>query len=290
MILVILFSLILNFAFAQNPINIIYTNDLEGSVATCGCATDPGGGVVRAMNWYKKSAFSPSDTIYINSGSTLFSGSAYASYEVKTIKLGAVIMADFLSAMNLDAYTPGENDSKLGLDFFTATTKKLPILITNSSDKKILKEINIKRAGYDITILGVSSNKKFSVSDPVKALKDAVKKNKKKGGVMILLADVDEKTLNTIAKQVSDIDVILSSGIQEQLTEPLAIKDSVVVRLLEGGDSVGLLKYHPEKKKEEKFDNQIIYLGSAYDKENAFSARVKKYEELQKTAAPRLKN
>jgi len=253
---------------------------MEGSVATCGCATDPGGGVERRINWYKKNNFSPIDTIYINSGSTLFPDSSFMDYEAESLKVGASIMTDSMIAMNIDAYTPGASDLKMGKAVFKTTTEKLPVLITNSNSKEFLKEIKIKRGGINIKILGITTEvKTLSTYDPVKALKKyTAKKNKK--DFFILLADTNKKTLNTILKSIKNIDVVLSSSIEEQLTKPLMIGNTLVIRVLKGGDSLGLLKK----------ENEVVFLGHAYSKNNEFTDRIKKYEGLQQAAAPNVKD
>lgn len=274
------FAIGINFTVsAEQDLNIIYTNDMEGSVATCGCAVDPGGGVIRRINWYQQNNFSPTDTIYVNTGSTLFSGSDFMAYETEYLKLGATIMADSLTAMNIDAYTPGEYDLKMGKDLFRSTTKGLPVLISNSKEKDFLKEVKVTRAGRNIKIFGVITGiKGFPTIDPVTALKKLTAKKDKKD-YFILLADMDIKELNKILKSIKNIDVVISSSIEEQLTKPLQIGNTTVLRLLRAGDSIGLFKK----------ENQVVYLGSSYNKDNDFTDRIKKYEGLQNTAAPKVK-
>jgi 2',3'-cyclic-nucleotide 2'-phosphodiesterase (5'-nucleotidase family) len=220
------------------------------------------------------------DTIYINSGLTLFPGSAFMDYEAESLKTGAAIMTDAMAAMNIDAYTPGVSDLKMGSDVFKTTTKKLPVLITNSNSKDFLKEIKIKRAGINIKIFGVTTEAKgLSTYDPVKALKKYTAK-KSKNELFVLLADTDKKTLTTILKNIRNIDVVLSSSIEEQLTKPLKIGNTLVIRVLKGGDSIGLLKK----------ENEVVFLGHAYSKDNEFTDRIKKYEGLQQAAAPKVKD
>ena len=264
---------------AEQNLNIIYTNDMEGSVATCGCAVDPGGGVVRRINWYQQNNFSPTDTIYVNTGSTLFSESAFMDYETEYLKLGASIMVDSLISMNIDAYTPGEYDLKMGKDFFRSTTSKLPVLITNAKEKGFLKEVKITRAGRNVKIFGIVTGvKELPTIDAVTALKKLTTKKDKKD-YFILLADTNMKNLNKILKSIPNIDVVVSSSIQEQLTKPLQIGNTTVLRLLQAGDSIGLFTK----------ENQVVYLGRSYNKDNEFTDRIKKYEGLQNTAAPKVK-
>ena len=275
-----IFALVVNFtANAEQVLNIIYTNDMEGSVATCGCAVDPGGGVVRRINWYQQNNFSPTDTIYVNAGSTLFSGSKFMDYETEYLKLGASIMAESMTAMNIDAYTPGEYDLKMGKDFFKSTTNKLPILISNAKEKGFLKEVKVNRAGRNVKIFGiVTGTKELPTIDAVKALKKLTSKKDKKD-YFILLADMNMQDLNKILKDIKNIDVVISSSIEEQLTQPLKVGNTTILRLLKAGDSIGLFKK----------ENQVVYLGSSYDKDNNFTDRIKKYEGLQNTAAPKVK-
>jgi len=275
-----IFAIGINFELcAEQELKIIYTNDIEGSVATCGCAVDPGGGVIRRVNWYQQNNFSPTDTIYVNSGSTFFSGSDFMNYETEYLKLGASIMADALIAMNIDAYTPGAYDLKMGKDFFESTTKKLPVLITNTKEKGFLKEIKTSRAGLNIKIFGVVTDiKGFPTIDAVKTLKPLTSKKNKKD-YFILLADTKMQDLEKILKSIKNIDVVVSSSIEEQLTKPLMIGKTTILRLLKGGDSIGLFTK----------ENQVIFLGRSYNKDNNFTDRIKKYEGLQNTTAPKVK-
>jgi len=266
-------------AQAEQSLNLIYTNDMEGSVATCGCAVDPGGGIVRRINWYQQNNFSPTDTIYINAGSTLFPGSDSMDYEAEYLKLGASIMTESLTSMNIDAYTPGAYDLKMGKDFFKSTTKKLPVLITNAKEKGFLKEVKIIRAGRNIKIFGIVTGiKDLATTDAVEALKKLTSKKDKKD-YFILLADTNMQQLTKILKKITNIDVVLSSSIEEQLTTPLQVGKTTVLRLLKGGDSIGLYKK----------ENNVVFLGSSYNKDNEFTDRIKKYEGLQNTAAPKVK-
>ena len=274
------FAIAINFtAYAEQELNLIYTNDMEGSVATCGCAVDPGGGVIRRINWYQQNNFAPTDTIYVNSGSTLFSGSAFMDYETEYLKLGASIMAESLNAINIDAYTPGAYDIKMGKDFFKSTTKNVPVLISNSKEKDFLKEVKIVRSGRNIKIFGIITGiKGFATIDPVTALKKLTAKKDKKD-YFILLADTNMQNLNKILKSIKNIDIVVSSSMEEQLTKPLQVGKTTVLRLLKGGDSIGLFKK----------ENQVIYLGQSYNKDNSFTDKIKKYEGLQNTAAPKVK-
>ena len=340
-------------AFGAKPtkggnINIIYTNDVEGSVDTCGCAMDPGGGAVRRVNWYKMNSLSPLDTVYINGGNTLFTHTDYMDYEVKYLKAGAQILADSMSMMNIDAYTPGEQDLKLGLDFFLSASKNLPVLITNSGNDKFKKEIIINKGGLKIGIIGILSEKLLSkelataldIKDAVASLKTELPKLKKETDLVILIVHTDDNEIKAILKNTRGIDVILSTGVNEELTRPMIANNSIVVRTLPGGDSIGLLKYEhkngakkvdvgfnnsmmakseqieliiktidnkktisnleKEKSKLEdlvvkaddsssKFESKIDFLGKMYAGKNGLDARVKKYEALRKTSAPRFK-
>ena len=304
-----------DYGIKNGELNIVYTNDMEGTVNTCGCAIDPGGGIVRRINWYKKNTLSPLNTVYINGGNTLFTSTDYMDYEVKYLKYGAQVMADSMSIMNIDAYTPGEKDFKLGLDFFMTISKKLPVLITNSDSDKFKKEIIINKAGYTIGLLGIISEKSLSkelasalsIKEAVGSLKDAISKLKKKVDIIILIAYSDDKEFKTIINNSKGVDIILSSGVNEQLTSPLIENNSISIRMLPSGDSIGLLKYTHKKdgKKTEleykdilssdnteetfsMFQNRIDFLGKMYDGKNALNAKVKKYEALRKISAPRI--
>ncbi|MEI6092689.1 MAG: hypothetical protein WCQ47_03285 [bacterium] len=235
----------------NKELNIIYTNDIEGSVDTCGCATDPGGGAVRRINWYKKNNLFPTDTLYINGGNTLFAATNYMDYEIKYLKAGAQILADSMTKMNIDAFTPGEQDFKMGLDFFLSTTKKLPIVLTNSGYDRFLKELIIDKAGYKIGIIGILSDKvltketvaALSIKDPIAILKDTIPNLKKKVDIIVLILRSNEEELPSILKNANGVDIILSAGINEELTSPSIKDNSVMIRTLIGGDSIGLLKY-----------------------------------------------
>lgn len=137
-------SFVINLS-ANIELNIVYTNDLEGTVNTCGCATDPGGGAVRRVNWFNSLKLDPNNTVYINAGSTLFSDLASLPHEDKKERFGAQIMAESLKMMNISAYTPGVSDFKKGLPTFNTLSKSLPLVLTNSDDNKYKKNIELKK-------------------------------------------------------------------------------------------------------------------------------------------------
>ncbi len=283
LLLSIIMSFVINLS-ANTELNIVYTNDLEGTVNTCGCATDPGGGAVRRVNWFNSLKLDPNNTIYINAGSTLFSDLASLPHEDKKERFGAQIMAESLKMMNISAYTPGVSDFKKGLATFNTLSKSLPLVLTNSDDNKHKKNIELKKANKKILVLGVVQMDKIDpaimlelkLNDPVKALKAELKKiDKKAKPYTILLLYSNEELLKNITKQVKGIDLILSAGIKEEL--PLAQKqnNSNVIRLLNGGDSIGLIKIDSLK-------NKITFLGSEFEKPNKLSSKIKKYEAMNK--------
>ncbi len=281
LLLSIIMSFVINLS-ANTELNIVYTNDLEGTVNTCGCATDPGGGTVRRVNWFNSLKLDPKNTVYINAGSTLFSDLASLPHEDKKERFGAQIMAESLKMMNISAYTPGSSDFKKGLATFNTLSKSLPLVLTNSDDNKHKKNIELKKANKKILVLGVVQMDKIDpaimlelkLNDPVKALKAELKKiDKKEKPYTILLLYSNEELLKNITKQVKGIDLVLSAGIKEEL--PLAQKqnNSNVIRLLNGGDSIGLIKIDSLK-------NKITFLGSEFEKPNKLSSKIKKYERM----------
>ena len=191
------------------------------------------------------------------------------------------------------------------------------INITGGEPLLFKKEIIINKAGYKIGILGLISEKSLSkelvsdllIKDSIDSLKDAVSTLKKKVDLIILITYTNDKEFRTIIKNSKGIDIILSSGINEQLTSPVIENNSVTVRMLPSGDSIGNLKYTHKKDAQKvdleykdvlssseqnleqivsTFQNKIDFLGKAYDGKNTLDAKVKKYEALRKTSAPRI--
>jgi 2',3'-cyclic-nucleotide 2'-phosphodiesterase (5'-nucleotidase family) len=327
-------------------INLIYSNDLEGTVDTCGCGVDPGGGVVRRYNWYKSNKFSTSNALYLNVGNTLFTSSGYMDYELKYMNYGAETLAHSMKLMNISAYTPGEEDFKLGLDTFIKITKNLPVLITNSTHNEFKKEISLTLAGQKIAIIGLVEpalfgddlSKELKLTDPIKELKSAIKKLKKDHDLIICNVYTEQKLLDSLSK-IKGVDIFVSSRINEELAKPQLVNNAIILRVFKGGDSIGLLSYENKKNakkidvannnyitaklaqieimtnsmtdkevikkleeekkslekmkvkvtdKDSKFENLIDYLGGAYASKNELSARLKKYEALQRSATPQL--
>ena len=332
---------------ALKKINLIYSNDLEGTVDTCGCGQDPGGGVLRRLNWYKKNKFSKLNALYLNVGNTLFNPSPYMDYEVKYMNYGAKTIAYSMKLMNITAYTPGEQDFKMGIASFIKLTKNIPVLISNSTDDSFKKEITLSLAGQKIAIIGLVDpalfkdelSKKLKLTDPIKELKSAVKKLRKDNDIIICNVYTEQKMLDSLTK-IKGVDIFVSSSINEELTRPQIVNNAIVLRVFKGGDSIGLLSYEHKKNskkidlsnnnyiiaklaqidvikntvsdkdtlkklnrekkklekikvevrnKDSKFENSIEYLGGIYASKNELSARVKKYEALQKSATPQLK-
>ncbi len=270
----------------SSPLNVVYTNDIEGSVTTCGCAKDPGGGVIRRLNWLKNAKLDPINTVYINAGNTIFSDLPSLAHEDKIEKLGAEVIYDAMSLMGVDAFTPGRADFKKGIEYFKSASKKMPVIITNSDDTVYKKSVVFNKGENNIAVLGIiqseildqTNSLQLKLNDPVKALKNELKnitKNSKQKPYTILLLFSDEEGLKKITKQAKGVDLILSAGIQEETPQAINLNGINVIRLLNGGDSIGLFNTATLK-------NEITFLGLKLEKKNQLSAKVKKYEGLKK--------
>jgi 2',3'-cyclic-nucleotide 2'-phosphodiesterase (5'-nucleotidase family) len=268
------------------PLSIIYTNNLEGYVNTCGCAVNPGGGVKRRLNWFKKTNPSPDTTLYLDSGDTLSSVDSFMDYEKDKANMAADIILKHFKLMNIDAFTPGEKDLALDLETLVKTYKT-PLLISNSGKKGLNKAIKIVRAGYKIGILGVLSpelakSKSLKLGPIIPSLKKILPELKKSSDIIILLAHCGEDELKKISKEIKGIDIILSAHIQEQLTEPGKVNNTLILRMLNGGDSIGMLDFNKNKKGRIEYKNNVFFLGSEYNQDNELIANdIQKYEKLQ---------
>jgi len=285
--LLFVLSLLANLTFGQAELNIVYTNDLEGSVGICGCASDPGGGVTRRLNWLEDQKLDPTSTIYLNAGNTLFSELASLEHEDKAEKLGAKIMLDSMSYMDLTAFTPGRSDFKKGVDFFNTASKKYPVVISNTDSAQYLKSLILKKGTWDIVVLGILQSEVLKVSDPIKALKKQLKTLKRNGKhrpFVVLLLYSDQKLLNEMAKKINGIDLVLSEGLQEEAPQPIlvGVGKTSVIRLLNGGDSIGLLKVKKTAVGVYEYTNSISFLGPKYERKNKLSSDVQSYIELKR--------
>jgi len=270
----------------SSPLNIVYTNDTEGSVTTCGCAKDPGGGVTRRLNWLKDAKLDPINTVYINAGNTIFNDLPSLAHEDKAERFGADIVFEAMSLMGIDAFTPGKSDFKKGVEYFKTASNKVPTVISNSDDTTYKKSVVFNKGENKIVVLGIiqpeildqTNSIQLRLNDPVKALKNELKnitKNLKQKPYIILLLFSDEEGLKKIAKQAKGVDLILSAGIQEETPQALNLNGVNVIRLLNGGDSIGLFNTATLK-------NEITFLGPKFERKNQLSAKVKKYEGLKK--------
>ncbi len=289
LILAIAFSTLM--ASSSADLKIIYTNDMEGSVSTCGCATDPGGGSERRINWLKKQKLDPASTIYINSGNTLFTDLPSLEHENKIEMTGANILSESMRMMKIDASLPGRSDLKKGVSVFHTASKGLPLVISNSDDLKFKKSLKIKRAGRDIVILGLiqpefldqSMMLELKLNDVENTLKKELKElGTKNRPFTILLLYSNEQGLKKIAKQAKGVDLILSAGIQEELPQAMDLGGVNVIRLLNGGDSIGLLTVKSKSSGKYTYENKIVFLGPEYVGNNPISAKIKKYEKMKK--------
>lgn len=280
LILTILLCSLLN-TVNSSQMKIVYTNDIEGTVTTCGCAKDPGGGVTRRLSWLNGSKLDPFSTVYINAGNTLFSDLPSLEHEDKTEKFGAEIISDTMITMGIDAFTPGRSDFKKGVAFFNTAAKKLPVVISNSEDPNYKKSLVLDKAGKKVIILGAiqpnsidqTASLQLKLYDTVKALKKELKalnKAQKQKPYTIVLLFSNEDELNKITKQVKGIDLILSANMQEELPQALKVNGVNVLRLLNGGDSIGLFNAETDQ-------NEITFLGPKFETKNKLSEKVKKY-------------
>lgn len=250
----------------QHTLSIIFSHNIAGELESCGCGKFPLGGFPQAYGLFNNLKLKENKSIvYIDSGDAFFSSTFIPpTLQEKQKQIAKTIVGAF-NILNLNLFTPGEQDFSAGLDFFANNAKNLQakILISNL-DKNFIKSKNaffpsidwslIKANGFNIIIMAIVLPDTFTnlpdiqplFTDPIAAIQKTINDVKKNGfdpkdpnSRLILVSHSGRDYDELIAKRYPEINWIIGSHSQSFLQQAIHINGVQIGQVLAKNNYIG---------------------------------------------------
>lgn len=226
---------------------VYFTCDTDGRLEPCGCFTGQFGGLTRLKTVLDTEA--PADALRLDVGDAI---GGHADYDL--IEYGYVLHA--YAAMKYDAVNIGGHEAQ-----FSATqlrrirqSSPVPILSANLLDKAGGQPIFdsyriIQRGPFRIGIIGVLDprglNQKLGdglmMGDMESAIERCLVEMRGKTDLIVLLAFTDETTLNQLAQEFYECQVILGGNVSQPAQELIKSNRSLIYFVTNESRALGIL-------------------------------------------------
>ena len=225
---------------------IYYMGEQEGSLAPCGCADRPRGGLARAAAYLAQS----SPGVVINTGSWLDQGQGIDGRARPDSALKNRWMVRGLHAMGVDAIHVAFSDLS-GLNTVDEDAPQLPLVSANLTGPGIQPFIIVEKSGQRIGITGIShpghpnvATPGFERSKPLAAALPILEQLKTSTDVVILLSHGAADAAKKLAKG-GHVDVVIDSDDHRIFETPFRVGEAVWIRSHAQGLRLGELRMGP---------------------------------------------
>ncbi len=210
---------------------IFYLGEQAGSLAPCGCADKPRGGLARAAAYLAQS----SPGILINTGAWLDQGQGIDGRARPDSALKNQWMVRGLQAMKPDAVHVAMPDLN-GLSALPKDDLTLPLVSANLRGPGIQPFLIVERNAQRVGITGISQpghpnveTPGFHRAKPLAAALPIVEELKRTTDVVILLAHGTTDTAKKLAK-MGHVDVVIDSAEHRTFETPFVVGDAIWIR------------------------------------------------------------
>lgn len=200
-------------------LTIAFTNDMQGEIRSCGCASKDKGGLGRRAT-FLEAVQDTADNLLVLDGGGYFSSKLSYGKEKADLTIKA------MAFMGYDAVAVGEDEFGFGVDYIVERTRELglPVLAANVWDAKAdtllfapTRELEL-HSGLRVGIIGLTSDKaklppqvepgRVRIVDPVAA---ARKQAARLSGVdlLVVVANMTRPEVMRLASMVNTIDIIV---------------------------------------------------------------------------------
>lgn len=253
----------------STELKLLYSNNIQGEIGTCGCAFSPVGGVDRRLNYLNSLQGASSDFVHLDSGSALFSTLVLTANTKKKQRAVAEAIAQAYSMLSLSALNVGRYDLVEGHEFYMAQMKKhkLPSISTNLIDRNskhpfpTSKTIKTK-SGVTLKILGFSSVSREIIpglelrpENPMEALARETK-GLAKDVLLVVLSDLSSIENEEMTDNMDRPFLILGSTSFDSFAYPLHKKTAAIGQTVAQGQEIGVLDVFWPKNGEGRWLNQ----------------------------------
>lgn len=223
----------------KDIITILYTGNTQSYIEPCGCYPGQSGGVARRATLIEKIRKQRPSLLLLDAGGN-FDG------DNRLDELRARANMEAMKAMGYDAILFTPEELRFGTNFSTqiAAELQLPFISTTSSPLQgssgVIQQDFIKEAPlHKSLVLGVSSVDDQGLEHLSDTLIRQIGKRKGEDTTVILLSGLEKRDNRRIARQVKEIDVIISMQPKERGIQFERIGQTVVAYCTPHGETLG---------------------------------------------------
>lgn len=242
-----------NLAAQKKSLYVLHTNNTNGALENCYCPDNPFGSIE------KRSIF-VNDFINENPNTVLLDAGDFVTMSQQSLKDSLV--AEAYGLLPYDALLYG--DQELVMDARTLNRLRgqlgATLVGTNIDRSDVFTSKIIRRKGLRIAVMGIVDSysikyypdeikNRIRLSDPVKAVKDEMKKLSKKADIFILMTHQGYDLDLSIAKKIDGLDLIIGAHSQSAIESPEEVNGALIVQAGKSGYYIGVVEIKMNKGK-----------------------------------------
>lgn len=261
----IIFSLVVHAQTRGNPITIMYTNSLNGTLEACLCVSNPNGGLEKRGYAVTQLRKQYPDALLLDSGdiSSYFPDELLMEYVIKGFRhIGytAVGIGDQEFAAGTETFHRHKGQLLFlcaNLQYYADGSWHQPQtnMTVNGNNSVVAITAIIDEDAFKYYPKDVLS--KIKISDPVTALRREIKKLEKADFIIVISHSGFDKD-KEIAAAVPGIGLIIGGHSQTLVQKPLRVGNTLIVQAGAGGARIGVITAAVQNGYARSFKNKFI--------------------------------
>ena len=220
-------------------IPLLFTGDVLGSFEPCACDNQPFGGIAQRAFVVSEQRQAHPEAIVLDAGNLLFRSMVALGPDADAWrKVGALVLVDAYSLMDMDAVNVGPHDLVAGLQYLERLQRRatFPFLSTNLLDAEtglpvFTPVLTVDRDGTQVAVIGLlpgeMDGRGYRTSDPIATARAAARKAREDGAQQVVaLSSLGLAESTRLARKVRDLDVVLVAGDRARTDPPQTVRDT----------------------------------------------------------------
>lgn len=203
----------------QGAVTLFFQSNRFGNLETCGCHSNPYGGIDRELNAMNQLRRDVGTSLTIDAGNLFVPKDRTGSVEYYRHR--AQLMIPLLAELGLEVFSPGPSDLILGISSLKilSSSARFRFVSSNVSGKRgerpFARSVSITKSGIRLGIIAVTpvsaASGDFQIEDPKGAIGALLPLVAKSNDLVILLSQLGNKLDSELAAQFPAISVIIGA-------------------------------------------------------------------------------
>jgi len=240
-------------AAQKKSLYVLHTNNTNGALENCYCPDNPFGSIEKRSIYVNNFIKENPNTILLDAGD-------FVTMSQQSLKDSLV--AEAYGLLPYDALLYG--DQELVMDSRTLNRLRgqlsTTLVGTNIDRSDLFTSKIIRRKGLRIAVMGIVDpysikyypdeiKNRIRLSDPVKAVKDEMKKLSNRADIFILMTHQGYDLDLSIAKKIDGLDLIIGAHSQSAIESPKEVNGALIVQAGKSGYYIGVVEIKMNKGK-----------------------------------------